>query len=51
MRVTGLAVVSFGAVIARTSNTNRAAVWICRPTHAKICNAFRSQCVLVNRQY
>ena len=36
MRVAGPAVLSFGAVIARTSCTNRAGVWICRPTHTKI---------------
>ena len=36
MRVAGAAVLSFGAVIVRTSHTNLAGVWIVRPTHAKI---------------
>ena len=40
MGVAGHAVLSFGAVIARTSRTNREGVWICRPTHAIYCNNF-----------
>ena len=30
MRVAGPAVLSFGAIIGRTSHTNQAGVWICR---------------------
>ena len=31
----------FGAIIVRTSRTNRAGVWIVRPTHA-LCNDLSS---------
>ena len=45
----GPAVLSFGAVIARTSRMNQAHVWIVHPTHAKnlYCNDFKPQCVIV----
>ena len=35
VRVAGPAALLFGTIIARTSRTNRAGVWICCPTHAK----------------
>ena len=47
MHVAGPAVLSFGAVIARTSRTNRAGVWIVRPTHAKIFATILSHSLIV----
>ena len=48
IRVTGPAGLG-GADIARTSNTNRAGVWICRPTHAKYINDVKPQCVIIKK--
>ena len=51
MRVAGHAIVLFGAVIARTNNTNRAGFGYVVPHMLRYSNDFKPQCMIVNKEY